>query len=59
MTSEKFYQRGRELQRQGLYHEAMNCYLESIALDPDSPAVQAKQLLDEVYAFYNKDMYNP
>ena len=37
----------------------MECYLEAIALDPESPAVQAKEMLDNIFAFYCKDLYNP
>ena len=33
--------------------------LEAIALDPESPAVHAKEMLDDILNFYNKDMYNP
>ena len=28
-------------------------------LDPDSPAVEAKRMLDDILSFYNKDAYNP
>jgi hypothetical protein len=38
---------------------AINNYLEAIALDPHSPAVEAKQMLDDILNFYNKDCYNP
>ena len=38
---------------------AINNYLEAIALDPDSPAVHAKQMLDDILSFYHKDYYNP
>jgi hypothetical protein len=42
-----------------LWHEAINNYIQAIALDPDSPAVEAKRMLDDIMAFYCKDMYNP
>ena len=45
--------------KQGQWHEAINCYLQAIELDPDSPAVEAKRMLDDILAFYNKDAYNP
>ena len=38
---------------------ALNNYMEAIALDPDSPAVQAKEMLESILNFYNKDAYNP
>ena len=31
----------------------------AVTLDPDSPAATAKQMLEEQYAFYCKDYYNP
>ena len=34
-------------------------YLEAIALDPESPAVHAKEMLDDILNFYHKDYYNP
>ena len=58
-AAETFYQRGNEYRRQGNWQEAINCYLEAIELDPDSPAVHAKQMLDDILNYYNKDLYNP
>lgn len=59
MSAEEWYRKGCEHRRCGEFGEALSCYLEAIALDPDSPAVVAKQMLDEQYAFYYKDLYNP
>lgn len=59
MTAEEFYKKGNECRRRGEYDKALQYYHEAIALDPDSPAVIAKQMLDEQYAFYYKDLYNP
>ena len=59
MTSEEYYQLGNEARKQGLWHEAINNYIRAIELDPDSPAVEAKRMLDDIMAFYCKDMYNP
>ena len=59
MTAEEYYQRGNEYRRQGNWQEAINCYLEAIELDPDSPAVHAKEMLDDILNYYNKDLYNP
>ena len=59
MNSEEYYKQGNEYRRQGDFQQAMNCYLEAIALDPESPAVEAKKMLDDIMAFYCKDMYNP
>ena len=59
MTAEEYYQQGNAFRKQGLFHEAINCYIQAIALDPDSPAVEAKRMLDDIMSFYCKDIYNP
>ena len=59
MTAEEYYQKGNEYRKQQQWHEAINCYIQAIALDPDSPAVEAKRMLDDIMSFYCKDMYNP
>lgn len=59
MTAEEWYEKGNLARRRGEYHEAMNCYLEAIAIDSNSPAAIAKQMLEEQFAFYCKDYYNP
>ena len=58
MTAQEWYQQGNVWRKQGQWHEAINCYLQAIELDPDSPAVEAKRMLDDILAFYNKDAYN-
>ena len=50
MTAEDYYKLGNEYRRKGDWKHA---------LDPESPAVEAKQMLDDMFAFYCKDMYNP
>ncbi|MBP5257694.1 MAG: tetratricopeptide repeat protein [Prevotella sp.] len=59
MTADEYYQQGNEYRRQGNWQEALNSYMEAIALDPDSPAVTAKQMLDNILNYYCKDIYNP
>lgn len=59
MTAEDYYKLGNEYRRKGDWKHAIDNYLEAIALDPVSPAVEAKQMLDDMFAFYCKDMYNP
>ena len=59
MTAEEWYQQGNEARKRGEFHEAIKCYMQAIALDPESPAVEAKRMLDDIMAFYCKDMYNP
>ena len=59
MSSEEYYHQGNEHRRQGDFPAAMNCYLQAIALDPDSPAVVAEKMLEDIMNFYCKDIYNP
>ena len=59
MTSEELYERGNAFRRQGNWQQAINCYIEAIELNPDSPAVEAKAMLDDILNYYHKDAYNP
>lgn len=52
------YLQGNVYRRQGLYHNAYNCYLRASEIDPDNPAAEAAYILDEIYSFRNKDLYN-
>ena len=54
MTAEDYYKLGNEYRRKGDWKHAIDNYLEAIALDPESPAVEAKQMLDDMFAFYRK-----
>ncbi len=58
-SSREHYLRGNQFRQQGQWHEAINEYIAAIELDPDSPAVEAKQMLDDILNFYHKDAYNP
>ena len=59
MTAEEYYQQGNAWRKQGDFKRALDCYMEAIALNPESPAVAAKELLDDIMSFYCKDYYNP
>ena len=59
MTAIEYYERGNEFRKLAKFKEAMDCFIEAISLDPNSPAVYARQMLEEQYAFYCKDYYNP
>jgi tetratricopeptide (TPR) repeat protein len=59
MNSEAYYIQGNEYRRQGDFPAAMNCYLQAISLDPESPAVEAEKMLEDIMNFYCKDYYNP
>lgn len=59
MTSEEWYQQGNVYRKEQDFQKAMHCYMEAISLDPNSKAVEAKKMLEDIYSFYCKDMYNP
>ena len=59
MTAEEYYQLGNRYRKEGNWQMAINNYVLAIELDPSSPAVEAKQMLDDILDFYNKDAYNP
>ena len=53
-----YYLLGNAWRKKGNWQMAMNNYLEAVNLNPESPAVQALEIAEEILAFYNKDMYN-
>ncbi|MDY6205913.1 MAG: tetratricopeptide repeat protein [Prevotella sp.] len=59
MTANDFYLKGNEYRQQGNWQEALNHYIAAIELDPSSPAVQAKEMVDDIMNYYCKDIYNP
>jgi len=59
MTAEEYYQQGNSLRKEGRWGDAINCYIKAVEIDPTSPAAEAKQMLDDILNYYNKDMYNP
>lgn len=54
-----WYQRGNEYRKKGDWKHALDCYMEAIDIDSESPAVEAKRMLENILNFYNKDAYNP
>ncbi len=54
-----YYTKGNNMRKKGKWTEAINYYISAIELNPDSPAVQAKEMLDNILNYYNKDIYNP
>ena len=59
MNSEDYYEQGNAYRRQGNWQKALECYAEAIELDPESPAVQAREMLNSILNFYDKDALNP
>ena len=55
---EPYYLLGNAYRKQENWQLALNNYLEAIERNPESPAVQAHQMMMDILNFYNKDMYN-
>ena len=49
MTSADYYRLGNDFRRQGDFKRAMEAYMEAIALDPESPAAEAKKIYQKHY----------
>ena len=54
-----YYLLGNAYRKKGDFKNAMENYLEAIAINPDSPAVEAHQMLINILEFYHKDLYYP
>lgn len=59
VTAEEYYRLGNECRQRGDWKHAIENYNEAIELDPQSPAVEAKQMVESILDFYCKDIYNP
>ncbi len=58
LTADAYYLLGNAYRKQGNWQQAMNHYQEAIALDPESPAKEARGMIVDILDFYNKDMFN-
>ena len=59
MDDTLFYLLGNAWRKKGNWQMAMNNYLEAVAINPESPAAQALQVVRDILAFRNPDLYNP
>ena len=55
---EPYYLLGNAYRKQSNWQMALNNYLEAMERNPESPAVNAHQMMMDILNFYNKDMYN-
>ncbi|GAY31237.1 hypothetical protein IMSAGC014_00055 [Bacteroidaceae bacterium] len=53
------YLKGRAYMKAGVWHKAMNAFMQAEQLDPQSPAAEARGMLEDILDFYHKDLYNP
>lgn len=56
---EAWFLRGNAYRKEENFQQALNNYLKAIELNPDSPAVQAHNMLIKILNYYNKETYNP
>ena len=54
-----YYRIGNAYRRKGNLGKAINCYLEAMAINPDSPAKEAHAMLLDILEYYHKEYYNP
>lgn len=57
-SDEAWFLRGNAYRKIGETRLAINSYLEAIALNPQSPAQEAYNMMIKILDFYNKDMFN-
>jgi tetratricopeptide (TPR) repeat protein len=55
---EAYYLRGNAYRKQGNWQQTLNNYQSAIEINPESPALQARQMVMDILEFYHKDMYN-
>lgn len=53
-----YFLMGNAHRKDGNMKLALNNYLKAIEINPQSPALQAKEALLDILNFFNKDMYN-
>ena len=53
------YEQGNQYRKQQQWSLALNAYEQAAALDPDSPAVHARQMLQQIMDYRCKEYYNP
>ena len=57
--AQALYLQGNAFRKQQQWAEALNAYEAAIALDAESPAVAARQMLMSIMDYYCKEYYNP
>ena len=55
----RLYEEGNRYRKLQEWDKALNAYQEATALDPDSPARHAREMLQQIMDYYCKDYYNP
>lgn len=55
---EAFYLLGNAYRKAGNWKEAIQNYMEATELNPESPAAEARRMMNDILDFYDKNMYN-
>ena len=58
-ADELYYLLGNAYRKQQNWQQAINCYSEAVAVNPESPAREARTMILDILNFYHKDLYNP
>ena len=53
------YEQGNQHRKRQQWSLALNAYEQAAALDPSSPAVHARQMLQQIMDYRCKEYYNP
>lgn len=53
-----FYLLGNAYRKKSDWQQALNSYQSAIDINPNSPAVHARQIVMDILEFFHKDMYN-
>ena len=56
-NDELYYLRGNAYFKAGNLQEAIQNYMEAIAINSESPASEALKMANDILGFYNKDLY--
>jgi len=52
------YLKGRARMKESRWGDAISAFLQAEQIDPSGPARESREMLDDIMAFFNKDMYN-
>ena len=58
LSAQLFYLEGKLQMKRSNWGKAISCFLKAEEMDPEGPAKECLLMLNDIMAFYNKDMYN-
>lgn len=53
-----YYLKGKLYMKRSQWGKAMSAFMQSENINPNGPATECRLMLEDIMAFYNKDMYN-